>query len=339
MGEAAKTSETDGGVTFGPYRRGERSPGPGTAEVVAIVLSSIWLFGSAAFFVFLDATGAGFDPLRFVVTLLAIFLPVALIWVAAEAAKSARTMQRETARLEAAIDALRQAYLDSHGSGTPAPVELERHLKEIAETTKKTETALATFTTIRTAPTHAPTPEPQHFAEPGDQPSLALGTPPETLGPPLDTEDFIAALQFPADAEDKEGFRALRRALADRRASQLIQAAQDVLTLLSQDGIYMDDLRPDRARPELWRRFARGERGPSIAALGGIRDRTSLALTAARMKADTVFRDATHHFLRSFDHIFADVEEGMSDQEIAALTDTRSARAFMLLGRVTGTFD
>jgi hypothetical protein len=57
------------------------------------------------------------------------------------------------------------------------------------------------------------------------------------------------------------------------------------------------------------------------------------------MKTDMVFRDAVHHFLRKFDHTFADMEEGLTDQEIAALTDTRTARAFMLLGRVTGTFD
>lgn len=71
----------------------------------------------------------------------------------------------------------------------------------------------------------------------------------------------------------------------------------------------------------------------------GIRDRASLALTSARMKNDMVFRDAAHHFLRSFDRILADVESSMTDQEIAALSDTRSARAFMLLGRVAGTFD
>ena len=74
---------------------------------------------------------------------------------------------------------------------------------------------------------------------------------------------------------------------------------------MSHDGIYMDDLRPDLARPEVWRRFAAGERGRSIAQLGGIRDRSSLALTAARMKSDPIFRDAVHHFLRIFDRMIS----------------------------------
>ncbi len=119
----------------------------------------------------------------------------------------------------------------------------------------------------------------------------------------------------------------------------MIQASQDVLTLLSQDGIYMDDLRPDMARPEIWRRFAAGERGRQIAALGGIRDRASLALSAARMKKDPIFRDAAHHFLRKFDRMVSDFAQTASDAEISDLSDTRTARAFMLLGRVAGTFD
>jgi hypothetical protein len=159
------------------------------------------------------------------------------------------------------------------------------------------------------------------------------------MQPPLDSADFIRALNFPENANDREGFAALRKALKDRPTAQLIQAAQDILTLMSHDGIYMDDLRPDMARPEIWRRFAEGERGRTIAALGGIRDRSSLALTAARMKQDTIFRDAAHHFLRLFDKMFTQFAENASDAEISDLSDTRTARAFMLLGRVAGTFD
>ncbi|MBD3763254.1 MAG: hypothetical protein IE927_00575, partial [Rhodobacterales bacterium] len=172
-----------------------------------------------------------------------------------------------------------------------------------------------------------------------EQPALALGTPAEDLRPPLGMGDFIRALNFPETPDDKDGFRALRLALEDRKIARLIRAAQDVLTLLAQDGIYMDDLKPDRARPEVWRRFAEGERGRAIAALGGIRDRSSLALTAGRMREDAVFRDAAHHFLRQFDKTFAEFEKNATDAEIADLAETRTARAFMLFGRVTGIFD
>jgi hypothetical protein len=73
--------------------------------------------------------------------------------------------------------------------------------------------------------------------------------------------------------------------------------------------------------------------------LGGIRDRSSLALTGARMREDPIFRDAAHHFLRTFDRTFQEFEKVASDADLAELADTRTARAFMLFGRVTGTFD
>ena len=312
-------------------------------ETIAIVLSAIWLIGAAIFFLTLpDQPNVPFDRdgLRFLMTMLAIFMPVAMIWVAATAARASRVIREESQRLQAEIDAIRQAYIaQSQGRDLSNEPSVSPKLDEIAAAARKTETTLATFTTRRDAasePSRSTTPV---VVETDDQPALALGTTAEDITPPLATEDFIRAMNFPETAEDEVGFAALRRALKDREASQLIQAAQDVLTLLSQDGIYMDDLRPDRARPEIWRQFAGGTRGRSVAALGGVRDRSSLVLTSGRMKQDPIFRDAAHHFLRRFDKVFAEFEPRANDSEISALSDTRTARAFMLLGRVAGTFD
>jgi len=150
--------------------------------------------------------------------------------------------------------------------------------------------------------------------------------------------DFLRALKFPENADDSEGFRAMRRALHDRQTAQLITAAKEVLAQLADEGIFMDDLTPERAKPEIWRRFARGERGRAVAGLGGIRDRSSIALSASRMRSVPDFRDAVHQFLRRFDDMLVSFEPMATDTEIAHLSDTRTARAFMLLGRVTGTF-
>ena len=261
-----------------------------------------------------------------------------MIWVSAMAARSARVMREESQRLQATIDGMRHAYITQNQGGAMGqePATIARKLDEIAAATRKTESVLAMFTSRR-EPERAATPAPEATRD--DQTTLELGTQAEEMAPPLAVEDFIRALNFPETAEDEVGFAALRRALKDRSAAQLVQASQDVLTLLSQDGIYMDDLRPDRARPEIWRQFGQGARGRPIAALGAVRDRSSLALTAGRMKQDPIFRDAAHHFLRNFDKTFAEFEKTASDSEISALAETRTARAFMLLGRVAGTFD
>lgn len=296
----------------------------------------LWLLGSATYFLW--GTGAE-ESAGFATTVFVIFLPVALFWVAAFAARSSRIMREEAERLHIAIDALRQTYVSDRQSRPAEHIQptVEKKLDEIARTARKTETALATFTTSRNIP-RTPV-APQQPAPSDDQPSLALGTNLEDTLPPLSRGDLIRALNFPDTEQDEVGFSALRKALRDRNARQLVQASQDVLTLLSQDGIYMDDMRPDLARPEVWRRFANGERGRSVAALGGIRDRSSLALTAGRMREDTIFRDAAHHFLRRFDKTLVSLEAEISDEELMALAETRTARAFMLLGRVTGAFD
>ncbi|MEM7319421.1 MAG: hypothetical protein AAF408_10425 [Pseudomonadota bacterium] len=324
-------------TSLGIYDRPKQGQVTGI-EWVALILSVIWLLGSVAYFVFSTPGHAG-NP-GFIVTMLAVFMPIAMIWVAATAARASRVMREESQRLQAAIDAIRQSYVSQQqrAAVTNEP-SVAKKLDEIAEAAKKTETALATFSSTRgTSAPATPRPEPID-GDPDNQGHLELGTTAEDLAPPLTTEDFLRALNFPETAEDTEGFSALRRALRDRKTAQLVQAAQDVLTLLSQEGIYMDDLRPDLSRPEIWRQFAHGARGRSVASLGGVRDRSSLALTAGRMKQDPIFRDAAHHFLRLFDRMVADFEPHASDADITALSDTRTARAFMLLGRVAGTFD
>ncbi len=327
------------------------SPMPGDGgrgmEIAGVALSLVWVV-LILVYLMISPPGSGTQTLGLVMTLLMVFLPIALIWVVVITLRSVRQLRAEAARLQASVDAMRASYVQTQSqlqrpSGLKPSV--ERKIDEIAAVTRHAETVLATFTSRRDAGLTVPSadrkatlvkPPPEPMAE---QPALALGTPAEDARPPLSVADFIRALQFPETPEDKSGFRALRLALEDRTAAKLIRAAQDVLTLLSQDGIYMDDLSPDLSRPDLWRRFAAGERGRSIAGLGGIRDRTSLALTAARMKSDAVFRDAAHHFLRSFDKTVAAFEPSATDAELAELGDTRTARAFMLLGRVTGTFD
>lgn len=316
-------------------------------EVTALSLTVLWL-GAAAFFVLGRAPEEAAIPTSMTDMLLgtmAILMPVALIWVAATAARTARGLREEAARLQASIDAMRAAYVEQQQNATmdlkPAVVEKLDALVEAQRSAS--ENGTAQFLSMRALPpaeeraaVATPTPTPGPAVE-QPQPALALNTPMERE--PISVADFIKALNFPENEHDKEGFRTLRRALEDRSTERLIRASQDVLTLLSQDGIYMDDLRPDRARPEVWRQFAQGERGRVVAALGGIRDRSSLVLAAGRMKKDAVFRDAAHHFLRHFDRTFMEFERNASDAEIVSLANTRTARAFMLLGRVTGTFD
>jgi hypothetical protein len=314
----------------------------GVSEMVALALAVVWVIAIAVQLI-LSPGAVLTGPLSFLMLLLVVFMPLALIWGMVSTARTIRALRDEAQHLQVAVDAMRHAYvLGQQGGSQPS---VEKKLDEIAAAQRKTETALAMFTSRRDTALTVPSADRKAaLALPvkrvsDAEPSFALGTPADDLRAPLSVGDFVRALHFPENPEDKAGFRALRLALEDRQTSRLIRAAQDVLTLLSQEGIYMDDLKPERCRPEVWRRFASGERGREIAGLGGIRDRSSLALSASRMREDPVFRDAAHHFLRSFDKTFAEFEKNATDAELADLAETRTARAFMLLGRVTGTFD
>ena len=329
-------------MDMGVYGRPAKPVRLSPAELIAFGLSLVWLLGIAWVYFGLQPEFSS-NPVDVVMAYLAVILPIALIWVAASAAKTARTMREESARLQAAIDAMRHAYVEQQQmAGMQIRKGMEDTIQTLARAQERTEATIAGIAAERSAPKLDTQPRPATpQAAPDPQPGLALGTPAEELPEqePLSIDEFIRAVNFPENENDKEGFRTLRRALQDRQVSKLINAAQDVLTLLSQDGIYTDDLVPDRAKPGVWRQFASGDRGREIAALGGIRDRSSLALAAGRMKSDPVFKDATLHFLRQFDKVVSAFVPEASDIEIAQFANTRTARAFMLLGRITGTFD
>jgi hypothetical protein len=289
------------------------------ARLIALAFSAVWL-GAAGLYAFAGWRTEGL--LGWGLLALGAALPVILAWVLVGTIVAIRNLHAQTAALQRTIEGLRAAQ-------SRAPV-----LRQSTDTPSTPEASLP-FPQAQIAAALAP---PAH-QEPNAQPVLALGTEMIDLPAFVEVADVLRALHFPDGPDDAEGFRALRLALTDHGLAKLIRAAQDVLNLLAEDGIFVDALTADHPRPELWRKFAAGERGGIIAGLGGVRDRSSLALTAARMRGDDVFRDAAHHFLRSFDKAMVTLEPRASDSDLTALSDTRTARAFMLFGRVTGIFD
>lgn len=285
------------------------------AEVLTLGLGLVWLAGGLALAFF-----GGESAPRGVSLIALVVLPALLFAGAGFALHRMRLLKEEARSLRAALEALRQ------------------------ERTTRTQASAAALRPAAAPSQPAPRPQPAtarsqpaQRAPSEDQSSLAFDLQP--AGPPLRPEELSRALNFPDGPEDAEGIRCLRLALEDRDAARMIRSAQDVLTLLAQDGIYMDDLLPEPAPTELWRRFAGGERGATVAAIGGIHDRSSLALTGARMRSDAVFRDAAHHFLRQYDRCLQTFSKEASEADLQAMAETRTSRAFMLLGRVAGVFD
>ena len=310
-------------------KRRARGLDPTVARAFALV---VWIASGIGFAAVADFPAM--DRLTLAALALACFMPAVVISLGLLVASATWSLSHETRHLQGAVDELRQSILQGEAAKVPKQQSGQDALDDLKAAKAEAENELVMFFSQRARPqtqTDAPALLP-------DQPQLFIDANAPSSDTLPDVEDVIRALNFPETEDDTAGFAAMRLALANPRMSPLIRAAQDVLTRLAQEGIYMDDLRPERARVEFWRAFAQRARGALVAPLGGIRDRSCLAITSGRMRSDPEFRAAVHLFLREFDRVFVSFEPLADDNQITALADTRSARAFMLLGRVSGVF-
>jgi hypothetical protein len=269
-------------------------------------------------------------------------LPALLGWVWADGSAKNRAAALRLDRHAERIAKLSHRLKTIEATQTPEKpnADLIEKITQIANAQKKADETLAVFLSSRTqaaSQDEAPL-RLENALQDEAQPSLLLPAS-SRADIPLSTQDFIRAANFPLSANDRVGFAVMKMAMKNEKAGPFIHAAQDILTLLSHNGVYMDDMAPDPVRVEVWRNFAKGQRGRDIAPLGAIRERNMLDRIATRMREDSVFRDAVHHFLRKFDFAFTEFAETATDEDLIQFGETRSARAFMLLGRIAGTFD
>ncbi len=308
----------------GPVLTG-RTPDRARLAVIAWVATVLWLLVCALGFFGMAGGEADLDPLRIMMVPVAIFGPIALVWMAALNAMRLAEIRRALAALT------REAPGGAEGLAAriDALARVQQDILAVLDRDGRSEAEPTPAPGSPSAAAAPPAPAEEAPALPGVERA-------ETT---LDIATLIRALDFPSDADDRAGFRALRRAMDDHRGRQVVSAAQDLLTLLSESGLYMDEFDAAPAAPEVWRRFAAGARGPAVAALDGVGDEAAEERVAERLRADAVFRDCTHHFMRMFDRVLGEVEPRITDAELADLARTRSARAFMLLGRALGSFD
>lgn len=347
----------------------KRSGGLGVSNrsfVVAAVLSFIWLGGviayAAGFFGLFEAallTPRTASSLEIALFFLAALAPITLFFYGALLARKAEEIRGETARLSSAIDALRLTVTPRSTPGahelanaltTAARSSLAEEKAAMAEAMDRLDAALAETQSMvdkiegresrarRAAKTIA---APKQLSD-REQPVLPFGagTEIDEIARPIPWSHVVRALDFPRDEKDAEGFAIIRQVVADKDVADLLQAAEDTLTFLSEEGLYMEDLSPTPAPVAVWLKYAEGVRGPDVAALGGVTDEVAVAVSRGRLKRDSVFRDTALHFLRRFDALITRMAKELGeDPMITEVGDTRTGRAFMLIARVSGAFD
>ncbi|MDP5305900.1 hypothetical protein [Paracoccus spongiarum] len=296
---------------------------------VGLAVSAVWLLLVLLFWLLAPGGEGGAGGLARLVGAVGVVMPLMMVWVAVALARSIAVLRAEAQDLRLRLTQLRE-YAATRGA--PPAVAGEATGRVVP----------AQGAQGQTPQPSAPLPPPQQTPaaprpRPADQRQAAMRfDAPESVQ--VDPGTLIRALDFPDGPDDHEAIAALRMALKDLDNSRVLRAAQDVVTLLAAQSVYMDDLPPDPAPAAVWRRLADGARGSAVAALGGIHDELALDVASSLLRGDEIFRDAAHHFLRHFDAMVCRLVPQLDDAQVAVLAQTRSARAFMLLGRVAGIF-
>ncbi|KAB7614768.1 hypothetical protein F9L33_09110 [Amylibacter sp. SFDW26] len=324
--------------------------GEKAAVYIALALTVIWALGGLVMYLAYPNVihELSRDQSLTALVLVGLLLPIILLWMAALIAKSLLTMRRETNDMRTSVEKMRKTLqIQVAEESETRDRWIQSQLAQITAMTKQTDHRLSILTE-KTLAERDEIPAPrntsalsQKIAEVVDenQANLPLPNDKKTSNAPITIRELIKALNFPDNEHDVDGFQALRRAKGDHTTSKLISEAQNVLTMLSQDGIYVDDLRVEKPAASAWRSFAKGIRGKDVAALGMVRDRTALTLANTRLKHDIEFRETVHTFLTQFDAVLREFEKTAENTELTEMGKTRSALAFMLLGRVSGAFN
>ncbi len=167
------------------------------------------------------------------------------------------------------------------------------------------------------------------------QGDLPLGEPAAARAQPdLTLEEMLRALDFPRDETDEAGLRTLEKARAHHAIGPVVQSAQDLMTLMARQELFIDDLDMDDADGAAWRACATGTKAEAL----GVPASPALHALAARLSADAVFRDTAHHFMRRTDGLLVDMAAETPDETLQAFGRTRSGRCFRLVGTALGAF-
>ncbi len=306
---------------------------------LALVASLLWAIISLAYGYGYGSAGIGRGYIGTMLFIVTFAVPIALFWIIARLSQQSSPTPPQPISSADDIDTMLRAAL------TPIEPRFDRFDKALAEVSKQTLSIAESMSVItlrlnanrfvtaaRIEPPIAPEPQAEQ-----EQLPLVSTQPQSAIGPTI--ADIIRAANFPNNDNDFETVNAIKQALKNRNMAQLLQAAEDILNLLAQDGIYMDDLHVAPLSAAQWRGFATGKRGADVASVGAIHDQAALTKTRARSRKDQVYRDTALHFQRKFDVILGDFARHATDTEILALANTRTGRAFMLMARVSGTFD
>ena len=300
---------------------------------LAIILSALWA-GFAIVVLFASQTATGLnvdvdaDTLRDAVTLIG---PILLIWLAAAYFGSSRNTRDHIWALHSELHSLRESLQPEAQREEDAfqeePLYPHAETEEHAELESPVETEPLTES-------YEPDPPLASDAESEAQPEVADAEPEYAARMSLPLDTLIRALSFADHQDDTEGFEAIDRAMDDEATAKLLEASQDVLHRLSALDIFVDNLTLDIAQPDVWRFHAANASKSEIATLGAVAETDVLGLVANLVEQDGQFRESAQNLVDQVNDQMMDIIGDADADQVAAFANSRTIRAFILLGNI-----
>lgn len=286
----------------------------------ALILCAAWA-GFAVFILFVPAGARAIPDPDLLIKAVVVIGPVILIWQVASLYKLSRNTKEDIWALHAEIGALRAApdsgsFADEY-AGTANP---DVHI----DPWEKSEPELR----------HDPMPETPDASTVADEAVSADPDPAPQAEAALSLHTVIRALSFANDDDDTEGFEAVDQAMDDERIAGILDASQRVLHRLAEIDIFMDNLTPDIATPEVWRLHAANAGDNEISMLGGIAETHVFEQVTRLLEQDPEFREQATLMMRRLNENMLHIIGAADDDQILQFARSRTVLAFILLGNV-----
>ena len=289
-------------------------------SVLALILCVAWA-GFAAFILFVPAGGRAIADPDIIINAVVVVGPVILIWLVAALYKLSRNTKEDIWALHAEIGAL---HADP-ASGTYTDGYSETASRDVhGDPWEKDEPEL----------THEPMPEAPDAGAVADEAAPADPDPAPQAEAALSLATVIRALSFANDDDDTEGFEAVDRAMDDERIAGILDASQRVLHRLAEIDIFMDNLTPDIATPEVWRLHAANAGDSEISTLGGIAETDVFEQVSRLLEEDPEFREQASLMMRLINEQMPHIIGTADDDQILQFARSRTVLAFILLGNL-----
>lgn len=154
------------------------------------------------------------------------------------------------------------------------------------------------------------------------------------MGGALDWSKFVRAANFPESEDDTETLDALYDVLTDPEAAALLQSAEDTLATLADLDLYMEDFVPEMSPVTAWRAHLEGK---TSSGLTGIDSPIEQSRIDAKLASDSGFRKLTGRFVERYLTVLRRLfKEAGDDRLVLDLADSRTGRAYLLLGKPLG---